>query len=424
LFDLRNGRAIRRWLHMPSSALSLALVASTALIVCLAEGHGQPPSPLPATAPTGTAVAGDPINLSTGLYVRTSVDLALFDVIPVVFSRTYRNRDFRSRPFGIGTNHSFGSFLAGDNRTFSYINLVLPNGTGIRYTRTSPGTGFVGSAFVHTSSPTEYRDSRLYWNGNGFTIDLKNGSRYTFPSCDPALKKVCTVSSYRDPAGHVIVMRHDRRMNMTRLETPNGSAMEFTYDSADRIVQARTSDGERVTYDYDRLGRLVGVTSADGSRTEYDYDANHNMVLIDEPGLLITNKFDKAGRGVAQDMVTAFYGPRGDLITSTSPFTFKYTLNSSGQIIKTEVEQPGRHRTVTFNESGYSVSDSTRSTRGDEIATTVERDSSNAVQQIAVWCEQAGGKRVRMETTLDPEASSEEIKLQLQLSCASMALGR
>jgi len=410
---------------MPWTFVSYALAVGIAGIVCLAAGHGQPGITLPATAPTYAALAGDPIDLSTGLYVRTSVDLALIDVIPVVFSRTYRNRDFRSRPFGIGTNHSFGSFLAGDNRAFSYIDLVLPNGAGIRYTRTSPGTGFEGSAFVHTSSPSEYRDSRLYWNGNGWTLDLKDGSRYTFPSCSPSLRKGCTVSSYRDPEGRVIRMRHDRRMNMTRLEAPNGSAMEFTYDSGDRIVQARTSDGERVTYDYDRLGRLVGVTSAGGSRTEYDYDANHNMVLIDEPGLLITNKFDAAGRCVAQEMTTASYDQRGDIVTSTSPFTFKYTLNSSGQIIKAEVDQPGRHRTVTFNESGYRLSDSTRSPRGDEIATTFNREaSSNVVQEIAVWCEQAGGKRVRVETTLDPDASSEEIKLQLQLSCASMALGR
>jgi YD repeat-containing protein len=347
------------------------------------------------------------------------------DEMPVIFSRTYRNRDFRSRPFGIGTNHSFGSFLAGDNKTFSYINLVLPSGTGIRYERTTPGTGFVGSAFVHTSSPSEYRDSRLYWNGNGFTVDLKDGSRYTFPSCNPRAGKVCTVSSYRDPQGRLIRMRHDRRMNMTRLETANGSAMEFLYDSADRIVEARTSNGERVTYDYDRQGRLVGVTSADGSKTLYTYDPNHNMMTIDEPGLSISNKYDRFGRCVAQDMVTTSLDERGNVVTSRSPFAFIYTLNSVGQVAQTEVVQPGRHRTVRFNASGYTVSDTTRSPSGAEIATTIDRDaSSNIVQRMAVWCEQAGGTRVRKETTLDPEASSEQIERQLQLACASEALGR
>src|SRR5512138_1685173 len=49
----------------------------------------------------GTARDGDPVDLGTGLYVRTHVDLALRDTVPIIFSRTYRNQDDRSRPFGV-----------------------------------------------------------------------------------------------------------------------------------------------------------------------------------------------------------------------------------------------------------------------------------------------------------------------------------
>src|SRR5688572_14128662 len=92
-------------------------------------------------------VDGDPIHLGTGLYVRTSVDLALFDTVPVVFSRTYRNADRRSRPFGIGTNHSYGSFLVGDAPALTWIDLILPDGGRIHYTRTSGGAGMSNAVF-------------------------------------------------------------------------------------------------------------------------------------------------------------------------------------------------------------------------------------------------------------------------------------
>ena len=46
--------------------------------------------------------AGDPIDLSSGLYSRTTVDLMVEDTIPIEISRTYRNADHRSRSFGVG----------------------------------------------------------------------------------------------------------------------------------------------------------------------------------------------------------------------------------------------------------------------------------------------------------------------------------
>ncbi len=65
----------------------------------------------PSISPRYQATDGDPVDLSTGLYVRKTIDLALGDAVPIVFSRTYRTRDSRPRPFGVGTNHSYGSFL-------------------------------------------------------------------------------------------------------------------------------------------------------------------------------------------------------------------------------------------------------------------------------------------------------------------------
>lgn len=61
------------------------------------------PAPVPAPLPGGPQAA-DPIDLATGLYVRTDTDLHLPGATPIKLIRTYRTLDSRSRAFGIGAN--------------------------------------------------------------------------------------------------------------------------------------------------------------------------------------------------------------------------------------------------------------------------------------------------------------------------------
>ncbi len=71
---------------------------------------------------------GDPVDLQTGLYIRSNTDLHLKDSIPIQLTRTYRNADPRSRAFGIGTSTSFDMFIIGDSKAFSYVELILSDG--------------------------------------------------------------------------------------------------------------------------------------------------------------------------------------------------------------------------------------------------------------------------------------------------------
>ena len=386
---------------------------------------------IPPVAPAGSAFDGDPVNLATGLYVRTTVDLALFDVIPVVFARTYRNRDSRSRPFGIGTNHSFGSFLVGDAPTLSYVDLILPDGGRIHYQRTSRGTGHIGAEFEHTTTPSEYLNSRLFWNGAGWTVLLADGAIYTFPDCPPAWARSlgsaragrCTVSSYRDRDGNQLQMRHDQRTNLLRIQTPNGAAIDLTYDGEDRIVMARSSYGQQVTYHYDVQGRLVRVTSSDGQTSSYVYDQRHQMIEIEEPGVSIINTFDDGGRCVLNDVRTHTTDQLGRPHTQRSLFTFAYTLHA-GSIIATEVERPSGRRLVTFNDRGYVLTDTDLGRDGSGTSTIFERDVvSNAMRRLTVGCGPEG-RRVQVEAPIEPDTSTRAIRRHLQRACASAAGGR
>jgi YD repeat-containing protein len=399
----------------PTFCRMVTLTCVMASMPAGARQHGAAGEPL--AAPTYAAMDGDPVDLSTGLYVRTTVDLVLVDTIPVVFARTYRNRDSRSRAFGIGTNHSFGTFLVGDAATFSYVDLILADGGRIHFRRTSDGIGFTDAIFEHTGTPTEYQDSYLFWEDGGWTIQLADGGAYTYPACSPWLNKPCTVSSYRDSDGNEVRMRHDRRMNLIRIEAQHGAAIDLAYDREDRIVLARSTYGQQVRYEYDGQGRLVRVTNADGSKTAYGYDEHHQMIQVDEAGLSVTNTFDDAGRCVVNDVRTEVLDDLGGTQTRRDVFKFAYTVDGTGRITATEVERPTGRRTVTFNQQGYRLTDSEKVAGGAETRTAFDRnDASNVVQRLVVWCgPQDSG--VKVEAEIDPAGSIESIRRQLQAKC-------
>lgn len=397
------------------------IVSLTASILALSASDDTQTLAPPA-APTYAAVDGDPVDLHTGLYVRRTVDLVLTDGGPIVFARVYRNRDSRSRPFGIGTNHSFGSFLVGDAR-ITYIDLILPDGGRAHYRRTSGGTGVIGAVFEHTTTPSEYRNSRLFWNGGGWTIELRDGSRYTYPACPPSLNKACTVASYQDRYGHEIRMQHDRRMNLVQVKSQRGATIDLTYDSQDRIVLARSGNGQEVRYEYDLQGRLVRVADADGVTASYKYDNDHQMVEIVERGISIKNTYDSAGRCVSNDVRTETVDKRGEKAIHRLLFTFGYTLDAAGRVTATEVKQGANHRKVTFNQQGYTLSD-TRQARGSkEFGVALEWDDiSNVVQRLTLWC--GADRRWKVEIPVNPDSSAETLTEIARNACARAAKDR
>ena len=90
----------------------------------------------PSNAPTNGPPAGsgpkdkggEPVDLSTGLFVYERTDLVLPDTIPISLTRTYRQSDTVSRPFGIGMTHPYEIFMVGDTRPYTYQELILPDG--------------------------------------------------------------------------------------------------------------------------------------------------------------------------------------------------------------------------------------------------------------------------------------------------------
>lgn len=303
---------------------------------------------------------GDPVDLSTGLFVLEKTDLVLPDTIPIALTRTYRPGDGASRPFGIGSSHPYELFLWSNNN-YQEVDLILPDGGRIHYVRVSSGTGYADAVYEHTTSPSGFYKSQIYWNGTGWDLRLKNGTVFVFPEYAP-------LQSIRDRYGNQITVTRTNGVLgiITQLTSPNGRWLQFTYGTGDRISQVKDNSGRTVTYTYDGSGRLWKVTDPKGGITEYTYDSSHRMLTIkDARGIVfLTNEYDSNSRVITQTQA------------DSSTYEFDYTLNGSGKVTQTDVTDPrGNVRRLTFNANGYTLTDTFALGTSIEQTFTSERQS-------------------------------------------------
>jgi YD repeat-containing protein len=345
--------------------------------------------------PTARALAtddvfdGDPVSLSTGLYWRSDDDVVVAGT-PLVLTRTYRTRDDRSRPFGIGVSHSYYLYLIGDGENFQWADLVLADGGRIHYRRIASGRTHADAVFEHRESPTEFYGSQLQWNGGGWTIDLRDGSRYMFGACTPGGKDLCHLLGKRDAGGTEVQLQHDEAGDLTDIRSGAVARISLTYDTAHRIVRATASTGAVARYEYDKGGHLTRVTTSDGRVQEYTYGEQHEVRSIREPDRLIENSYDAAVRCIKQVITFGARGeaPRADL----DVYTFAYRLNPEKRIVETKTVQPdGTVRIVTFNQNGYLVTD-TSDPGGQRFSQVIyaRDDRTNLSPRVTVRCNVGG----------------------------------
>jgi YD repeat-containing protein len=298
--------------------------------------------------PGDPAKDGDPVSLSTGIFVYEKTDLALPDVLPIGITRTYNSKDSQPRPFGRGMTHGFAIFQHSELQ-WEEADLILPDGGKVHYVRISAaGLPWNQTVFEHTATPTAFYKSRIAWNGaNGWDLTLRDGTVYVFGHAAP-------LQAIRDRYGNQITVSWSAvnafgagTGNITRLTSPNGRWIAFTYDASNRVTQATDNLGRTVGYQYDASGRLWKVTDAAGGVTEHTYDASHRMLTIKDPrGIVyLTNEYDANGRVSRQTQA------------DSTTYEFAYTLDGGGKVTQTDVTNPRGFITRTaFNASGYTTS--------------------------------------------------------------------
>jgi RHS repeat-associated protein len=298
-------------------------------------GGGEPGAPAdPATGPEPPQSAGDPVDLATGQVTDQYTDLSADDVMPIQLTRSYYGGDSVARSFGVGVLDNYDLFLHSQLQ-YQEVDLFVPGGSSVHYTRTSPGLSYADAVFAATGTSGAYQGSTISWStaAGGWDLALRNGLTYHFPDLSRA-------TSITDRNGNKVTLDRDQAGDLTRITSPNGRWIKLTYNSSYQVTGAQDNIGRTVSYTYDSAGHLTYVREPDGGQLGYTYDAGgHLLTAMDARGITyISNTYDATGR-VSQQTTT-----------DGQKYSFAYTLDSTGKATEVRVTQPtGAVQRTTFD---------------------------------------------------------------------------
>jgi len=371
--------------------------------------------------------SGDPVSLTSGEFIYEKTDLVLPDTIPIHLTRTYRSNDSVSHGFGIGTVSPYDMFMVGDISPYTYQELILPDGSRVRFDRISSGTSYGDAVYAHVSADDPFYGARLLWTGGNvanpgpWQLTLRDGTSYFFPDSQGLTNANCQgLIGIRDRYGNQVRLdrsNHLANCNLNRITSPNGRSIAFTYNTQNQITQAQDNLGRTVNYTYDSAGRLSTVTDVGGGVTTYTYnDQNRMLTIKDARGIVyLTNQYDSSGRVIQQtnaDGGTYLYSwttsgnPVQSRVSAGVPVTNGSYLVSSGcwfasgidsfnryvpncaqgylpLMTQVDVTDPrGYIRRVVFNSFGYMTSDTHALGQPEQQTATYTYYSDNLVKSV------------------------------------------
>jgi len=343
-----------------------------------------PPTPPPPGGQGQSTCIGDPVDLSTGLFIHRSTDFSISDVLPLSITRTYRQGDTQIRPFGVGTSFNFGLYLytdSGSQVIYTTFYVVLPDGSKITYTLASGQPGLDGSVWKPVGPAglfegSEIRYERTTINGDeSFVLERRDGFQYVFDSHFTTMNRLVGM---QDRFGNLIRFFYNSGYPV-RAQSPSGRYLDFTYDSQNRIKQITDNSGRTVLYTYTSMtaaGLLDTATYPDTTTEHYTYDpTTQNMLtVVDRRGNTeVTNTYDANGRVYQQQLADG----------ATYTFTYTSPLVPTGYLASAHVVEPrGNQRDVTFDITGYPATDTRASGSSIQQTTTYERDARGRITAI------------------------------------------
>jgi YD repeat-containing protein len=288
-------------------------------------------------------------DLSTGVYIREDDDLIVHTHMPIVLRRTYNSGDGFSRQFGVNTTHPGEWWIHGDgDRRIPWGDLILATGARIRFARISPGESQEGAVLRHDGTPTEFNGALLSWSGSRWDMRFRDGAVAVFLDCQ-AERDTCSLVERRDPEDHRIAYVRDASGILLKMESEDQS-ITFDYDDHKRITHAYDTSQREVWYLYDDRGRLIRATGSDGTVRAYEYNERNNLVGIREPGRILQNWFDEAGRWVKQVVKDS------ELDDDPYVATVQYVVEG-GAIVQADFDEGDGLTVYRYNSRHYIVSE-------------------------------------------------------------------
>lgn len=231
------------------------------------------------------------VNLRNGNFKVLQTDLFVSDVMPLSLTRTYYAWDPESHAFGVGTNHPYDICPTGTRFPYTYQVLNLEDGNRLYMPRVSKGTGYADAVFRYDLASSEFYRAITAWNGNGWTMTLRDGWKIYFPEAYNAKNFAQgAATEIADAKGDRIRLIRNKARNLEKLISPSGRTISFQYDSSDRIVEAQDDAGHVRSYSYDRGGHVETVS--DGSRVLYRFEYQRLMPGAANDPWLVTAVLD------------------------------------------------------------------------------------------------------------------------------------
>jgi len=224
------------------------------------------------------------VDLRSGMLVIRQTDLFVKDSMPLCLTRTYRAWDTKIHVFGVGTRHPYELTEYGTRLPYTYMDIVLEDYDTVHFERISKGTGFADAVYEHSATLSEFTGARIAWNGDGWTLALRDGRTVRFPEAYNAVTEAqAAVVEMRNAQGQSI--RFDRAPSsrtLRRLISPSGHAIAFTYTATGQIDTAADDAGNEADYYYDAKKRLYAVSRTDGRAYRFAYDEDRVTTISDE----------------------------------------------------------------------------------------------------------------------------------------------
>lgn len=244
------------------------------------------------TADKVWSTVADPVDVVTGEFWVSEVDLSLPGPMPLELKRNYSSLNMANNQFGYGWKFNFMPYLGlGTNETTIYA--AEADGSVLAYSFLSNNT------WVVKSEKNPLLDNRSVSGIGSKANDFKsqitravNGgvSVYTLTKPDGSIRKYQTglipgdtslkpyLTRWQDDRGNFFGFEYGTNSalpdykEVRRVQSSNGNFLGLVYDIFGRVIEAATGDGRTTSYVYDEHGDLTSVTLPDGSERAFEYE--------------------------------------------------------------------------------------------------------------------------------------------------------
>lgn len=240
---------------------------------------------------------GDPVELSTGLFIDQHTDLLVDDVIPAVAHRTYRTSDQNLYDFGRGTASPYDIRLWAPADDAIEPNLITPRGAMVHFGLTNPGASASDRVFKPEGIQGQFAGTVLRRTPSGFDLEFRDGRVYVFGYFTPLL-------AIKDAAGNQLTITRSGgdRGRVKQVTTPNGRWIRFSHDSSNRTTRAVDNAGREVLYEYNTQNLLTEVTDVNGGVSTRTYNGDGRLTeLTDARGITYLENTYYGGRVIRQE---------------------------------------------------------------------------------------------------------------------------